>query len=360
MTQKTATSPYKNAPAGWHSELGDLADAKFFTAPIDIKSSKPDVLIQALKDMVHIRLVEEVIADMVEAKEVMCPAHLAIGQEAVAVGVAAYLRKSDRAFGGHRSHSHYLAMGGDTRKLFAEVLGKYTGCSHGFGGSMHLFAQEVGFYGSVPIVAGTVPIAVGAAMAAKFDGKGDVAVAFFGDGACEEGVFHECLNMAASMQLPVIFVIENNLFSSHLDIHLRQPTDRIARFADAACMANATVDGNDVVAVMRASEKLIGAARADNKPALLEAITYRWRGHVGHREDQDVGLRRAPEELAAWKLRDPVKRLLDALVSANAYSVKDYETFVASKRKELNAIREAVKSDPWPAANLLTDIVYER
>ncbi|NBX02496.1 MAG: thiamine pyrophosphate-dependent dehydrogenase E1 component subunit alpha [Alphaproteobacteria bacterium] len=211
----------ENNPYCWKTELGDLSNPLYYNEVLDIRGFQPDFLVNALQAMVRIRLAEEEIANMAISGLAKCPVHLAIGQEAVAVGVAANLRKTDRAFGNHRSHSHYLAMGGSERKLFAEVLGKYTGCSHGFGGSMHLFAQEVGFYGSVPIVAGTVPLAVGAAMAAKFDGKGDVALAFFGDGACEEGVVHECLNMSASMQLPMIFVVENNLFSSHLDINLR-------------------------------------------------------------------------------------------------------------------------------------------
>jgi TPP-dependent pyruvate/acetoin dehydrogenase alpha subunit len=146
----------------WQSQLGDLANPIHYASAINIQGCDPSSLIKALHGMVNIRIAEETIADMVTAGHVKCPVHLAIGQEAVSVGIATNLRKSDRAFGNHRSHGHYLAMGGDVRKLFAEVLGKSTGCSHGFGGSMHLFAQDVGFYGSVPIVAGTIPLAVGA------------------------------------------------------------------------------------------------------------------------------------------------------------------------------------------------------
>jgi pyruvate dehydrogenase E1 component alpha subunit len=308
--------------------------------------------------MVKIRIAEETIADMVTAGHVKCPVHLAIGQEAVSVGIAANLRASDRAFGNHRSHGHYVAMGGDMRKLFAEVLGKYTGCSHGFGGSMHLFAQEVGFFGSVPIVAGTIPLAVGAGIAAKFDGKGDVAVAFFGDGACEEGVFHECLNMTAIMKLPVIFVVENNLFSSHLDINLRQPSDRIGRFAEAACISHKTVDGNDVTSVMKEAGELIAKARAQNSPALIEAITYRWRGHVGPREDIDVGLRRSQEDIDAWKMRDPVERLLKSLIAGGHYSREEFDEFAAKTRADFVQLKDEVYNDPWPAENTLMDYVY--
>lgn len=342
----------------WQSQLGDLANPIHYASAINIQGCDPSSLIKALHGMVNIRIAEETIADMVTAGHVKCPVHLAIGQEAVSVGIATNLRKSDRAFGNHRSHGHYLAMGGDVRKLFAEVLGKSTGCSHGFGGSMHLFAQDVGFYGSVPIVAGTIPLAVGAAIAAKFDKTGDVAVAFFGDGACEEGVFHECLNMAAIMKLPVIFVVENNLFSSHLDINLRQPSDKIARFAEAACINHKTIDGNDVASVMKESGELISKARMQNSPALLEAITYRWRGHVGPREDIDVGLRRSPEDISAWKMRDPVERLLKSLISNNHYTRAEFDEFTKQTRAEFIKISADVYKDSWPAENTLMDYVY--
>lgn len=342
----------------WKSELGNLSDPKNYNGAIDIVGCKPEQLISMLRNMISIRLAEEAIADMATSGAAKCPVHLAIGQEAVAVGIAANLRPTDRAFGNHRSHSHYLAMGGSIRKLFAEVLGKYTGCSHGFGGSMHLYAREVGFYGSVPIVAGTIPLAVGAGIAAKFDGRGDVAVAFFGDGACEEGVFHECLNMAASMQIPMIFAVENNLFSSHLDINLRQPSDKIARFAEAARIAHCTIDGNDFGVVMKEAGKLIANARATNSPALIEAITYRWRGHVGPREDIDVGLRRSPEDIVAWKKRDPIERLLQPLIAAGHYERESFDEFTAKTRADFAALCAEVANDPYPPENSLMDYVY--
>lgn len=344
---------------GWTSDLKDLADPTCFTAPIDLKNVATDTLVKALHDMTLIRVAEEVIADMVVAGDIKCPTHLAIGQEAASVGVAAHLRATDRAFGCHRSHSHYLAMGAPVKELIAETLGKVTGCSKGFGGSMHLFGKEFGFYGSVPIVAGTIPLAVGAAMAAKMDNKDsmDVGVAYFGDGACEEGVFHECLNMAASFKLPMIFVVENNLFSSHLDIHLRQPSDKIARFAEAARINHATVDGNDVVAVMEAAGDLIGKARRGEGPALIECVTYRWRGHVGPDENIDVGVRRTAAEVAAWKKRDPIGRLLQSL-EARGYTRAQYEELEAGIRKQIVADGEQSKKDPWPDNNMLLGTVY--
>ncbi|MEZ5690641.1 MAG: thiamine pyrophosphate-dependent dehydrogenase E1 component subunit alpha [Rickettsiales bacterium] len=340
------------------SDLGGLSNPLEFNNPVNIDGYDKSTLIDCLCAMLRVRLAEETIADMAESGEAKCPVHLAIGQEAISVGLATNLRKTDRGFGNHRSHGHYLAMGGEARKLFAEVLGKATGCSHGFGGSMHLYGKDVGFYGSVPIVAGTIPLAVGAGIAAKFDGNGDVALAFFGDGACEEGVFHESLNMAAIMKLPVIFVVENNLFSSHLDINLRQPSDKISRFAEAARMNHYTIDGNNVCEVMDKTKKLVDKARANNEPALIEAVTYRWRGHVGPREDIDVGIRRSQEEINAWKKRDPIERLLISLIENGYYDREKLNSLVTEIKEEFAAMRSEVLKDPAPEEKTLMEYVY--
>jgi pyruvate dehydrogenase E1 component alpha subunit len=353
-------SKWPNRDKNEVSTLGDLADPEKRTAPLDLKNHPSPLLIEKLKDMLLIRIVEEVIADMVRSGDVRCPAHLTIGQEATAVGVAAHLRKTDRAFGCHRSHGHYLAMGGSLQGIMDEVLGKASGCSKGLGGSMHLAAQEHGFFGSVPIVAGTVPLAVGAAMAAKKEGKGDIGVAFFGDGACEEGVIHECLNMAAALDLPVLFVVENNLFSSHLDIHLRQPTDRVARFADAAHVENVTLDGNDLVEVMDKTGALIKEMRDNPKPVFIEAITYRWRGHVGPNEDIDVGLRRSMSELKAWKQRDPVARLAQSLDARGDLSQNDFDALEKDIRDTVEASRKEAMNADWPDTSILLDAVYSK
>jgi pyruvate dehydrogenase E1 component alpha subunit len=193
----------------------------------------------------------------------------------------------------------------------AEVQGKQTGASRGMGGSMHLIDRERGLYGTVPIVGGTIPIAVGAALAAKKDGKGAVAVSFFGDGATEEGVFHESVNLAAVLGLPVLFLCENNLFSSHLHIDARQPSDSVARFAEANRVPWQLVDGNDIVGCTNAVAEAVEPMRSGGGPRFIEAVTYRWRGHVGPREDEDVGVRRG-EDLPLWKKRDPIRRLADA------------------------------------------------
>ena len=158
------------------NQLGPLADPTKYRDPIALENVATDTLLDCFKSMLRIRYAEEAIADLVIRDEVMCPCHLGIGQEAVAVGVSLSLRASDRVYGGHRSHAHYLALGGNMTSMLSEILGKVTGTSRGMGGSMHLFGPEVGFHGSVPIVGATIPIAAGAALADKMDGKGDVAV----------------------------------------------------------------------------------------------------------------------------------------------------------------------------------------
>lgn len=338
--------------------LGVLADPALFNDPLELGNKPTDRLLDHYRGMLRIRLAEEAIADLYVAGEVRCPCHLGVGQEAVATGVSSALRPSDRVYGGHRSHSHYLAAGGSLDAMIAEVFGKATGSSAGMGGSMHLYAPESGFHGSVPIVGATIPIAAGAALAAKMDKRGDVAVAYFGDGACEEGVFHETLNMAAVMKLPVLFVVENNLYSSHLDIKLRQPFDSVARFARASGVPAETVDGNDVLAVAAAAERLVDIGRSNKGPGFLEAVTFRWRGHVGPNEDIDVGVRRSPEELAAWKGRDPVGRLRRALVENRGRQPEEFSQIEDEIRSELRNAVEAARSAEYPAQSALLDFVY--
>lgn len=342
------------APAG----LGPLSDPRCFTEPVSIAGRSHEELRADLAMMLTIRFAEEAIAELVENGEARCPCHLGIGQEAIAVGVSANLRPADRVFGAHRSHAHYLALGGDLDAMMAEVLGKDVGCSRGFGGSMHLYGGEVGFRGSVPIVAATVPIAAGAALAAKMDGNEDVAVSYFGDGAAEEGGIHESLNLAAIMALPILFVCENNLYSSHLDIGQRQPSDRIARFAEAHCIPARVVDGNDVSAVREAATALVEHARRGGGPGFLEAVTYRWRGHVGPKEDVDVGVRRSAEDLAAWKKRDPVGRLRAAMIARGDVGDEELEALADERRAAVQSAVEAARRAPYPPAAALHRAVY--
>lgn len=342
----------------FHDELGDLADPRKLTGPIDLRNSPTSELIGFYRDMATIREAELSIARLYIDKETRTPVHLGVGQEAVAVGVSAHLDAGDRVYSGHRGHSHYLAMHAPMNGLMAEVLGRATGASGGMGGSMHLYAPEQGFHGSVPIVGATIPIAVGAGLACKMDGQGQIAVCYFGDGAAEEGVLHESLNLARVMGLPVLFVCENNLYSSHLDIHLRQPSNSIARFADAHCMNRKVVDGNDVVAVAEAAGDLISAARNGDGPGFLEAVTFRWLGHVGPNEDIDVGVRRSPEELKAWKQRDPLRRLADALLAERGIDRGELARIKAEIDTSISAAVAFARASGFPHGRVLMDYVY--
>jgi TPP-dependent pyruvate/acetoin dehydrogenase alpha subunit len=278
----------------------------------DVSAERVRFLLDCWRTMYRIRRAEELIGELVERGEARCPCHLYIGQEAVATGVCASLACEDTVWGGHRSHGHYLAKGGSSEQLFAEILGKATGCSGGRGGSMHLLAADTGIWGTVPIVAGTVPLAAGAALASKMRGESYVAAAFFGDGALEEGHVHETLNLAALYQLPLIFVCENNLYASHMHWSERRRADNLDQAGVFHSVPSTRVDGNDVEAVYSAARQAVARARSGMGPAFLECRTFRWRGHVGASTDTDAGIRRHGE-LQEWLPRDPLARAEERL-----------------------------------------------
>lgn len=343
-----------------YTKLGEFAEANSNQGPLVLGAESAAKLEAYLSKMLLIRKVEQRFAEARRDRLVGGPIHLGVGQEAVAVGVSAALRVSDRVFGAHRSHSHLMALGSDVRKLFAEVLARKTGHSRGMGGSMHLWDQSVGFYGSVPIVAGTVSLAVGAAIAARLQGSGDVAVAYLGDGAVEEGVVHESLNLARVQQDPVIFVVENNLFASHMHISLRQPSDCTARFAVANDIPCHVVDGNDVLAVARAANDLVSAARRGEGPGFLEAVTYRWYGHVDWREDIDVGVNRSQHDVDDWRAKDPVRRLVDAMLAEGLWSVAQQAELQQSIDEQVEACWQFAVADPPPPKESLLAHVYAK
>ena len=328
-------------------------------SPIQLEKINSNSCVQFLKDMSKIRTVEKKLANRRQAGVIGGPVHLGVGQEAIAVGVSSSLRPTDRVFGAHRSHSHLLALGSDVRKLFAEVLGKETGHSKGMGGSMHLWDQSVGFYGSVPIVSGTVALAVGAGLAAKLQGIDDVAVAYFGDGAVEEGVVHESLNLARIQNIPIIFVVENNLFASHMHISKRQPKNSTARFAYANDIDYKVVDGNDVVAVQFASAELVNNARKGKGPGFIEAVTYRWYGHVDWKEDVDVGVNRSKKDIINWRNRDPIERLSNAMISTGIWSAKKDQEMQFELQVEIDKAWDLAINDPYPEQSALLSRVYE-
>ena len=339
-------------------KLNDLKNPLNYQGTFAINSITSDKCEDLLKNLYLIREVEFKIAKKRESGEIGGPVHLAAGQEAIPVGVSQYLRTSDFIFGAHRSHGHLISLGSSVRKLFAEVLGKKTGLSKGYGGSMHLIDQSVGFMGSVPIVAGTISLAVGAGFAISQKKSNSVAVAYLGDGAVEEGVFHESLNLAKINNLPVIFIIENNLFSSHMDINDRQPSFLTSRFADANLINHKIIDGNNIYEVIKSSEELINNTRETKDPSLIEAITYRWYGHVDWREDIDVGTARCQSSLNNWKLRCPIRRFEDSILEKNIFNQK-YLTKIREEIKAyVNKEWELAKNDPLPDEDSVLKNIY--
>ena len=313
-------------------------------------------LIRMYRVMLKIRLVEERIGELVEAGEIQCPCHLCIGQEAIATGVCDALRREDYVWGGHRSHGHYLAKGGDLGALMRELFGARAGCSQGRGGSMHLIATDVGILGTVPLVAATIPLAVGGALSAQLRGSDQVSVSFFGDGATEEGHFHESLNLAALYKLPAVFVCENNFYASHMPLLKRRAADNIVATADAHGIWGERLDGNDVQAVYRAASRAVLRAREGNGPTLMECRTYRWRGHVGPSWDMDVGLKRS-DELREWLPRDPIARLQKELVG-HGVDQEELDGLRHSLVEEIESAVSRAHQSPQPCKEDLLDHVY--
>ena len=309
-------------------------------------------------DMLRIRLVEERIADLYPEQEMRCPVHLSIGQEAVAAGICAALNPDDLAFSGHRNHAHYIAKGGDLRRMFAEVYGKATGCCKGKGGSMHLTDQDVGFVGSAPIVGSTIPIAVGAALAAEVRSEKQVTVIFFGDGAADTDVFHESLGFAALKGLPVLFVCENNLYSVYSPMEVRQsPRRTITQLAAGHGVAARSLDGNDVEVVWDAGRDAVTLCRDGKGPVLLEFSTYRWREHCGPNYDDDLGYR-TPEEAEEWCRRDPVAVSRRRLEEQGEFTGPDADAIASAITAEIDAAVAFAKASPFPDSSEYCTEVY--
>jgi len=340
------------------NQLKKLSNPEEFQLPIVIEGFDRDVLMIMLESMITIRKTEQQLALGRKNGLIGGPVHLGAGQEAIAVGISQHLRCTDRVFGAHRSHAHLLALNPDFYRLFAEVLGKVTGFSKGMGGSMHLFDQPSGFYGSAPIVAGTVSLAVGAAMAAKLQKTDDIGVAYIGDGAVEEGVVHESFNLAKIQNAPMLFVIENNLFASHMHISLRQPSDMISRFAEANHIPYELIDGNDVVAVSQAANRLIGDIRSGKGPRILELVTYRFYGHVDWRDDVDVGVERSLDDIENWKKRDPIVRLSRSMTESGLLSKYKESALNQKLDKGIDAAWNRAINDPYPSPEATLKYVY--
>lgn len=293
------------------------------------------------RDMLRIRRLEERIKAMYHLREMRSPPHLCMGHEAVAVGVCAALRAADAVFPYYRSHGWYLAKGGDIKAMMAELYGRKTGCSGGWGGSMHLIDLSAGVMGTSAIVAGTISHAAGVALTFRMRNQDSVAVAVFGDGATEEGVFHETLNFAALRKLPVIFVCENNLYATNTHIRDRQAQPEIYRHAERFGMPGVQADGNDVLAVHAQATRAIARARRGEGPTLLEFHTYRIFEHCGVNEDDDLGYRTL-EEVNAWRARGPLVRAHDLVTDVErARMTEEIEA-------EIDGACAHAQSAPWP------------
>jgi len=248
--------------------------------------------------------------------------HVYIGEEAVASGVCAQLRKDDYVASTHRGHGHALAKGVSPREAMAELLGVVTGCSGGRGGTMHLYDPTVGFLGSNGVVPPGILIASGAALSAKLRESDQVAVSFFGDGGSNNGAFHEGLNMAATWDLPVVFVCENNLYATEMPFAQATKNTNVASRAAAYGITGVQVDGNNALEVYARAGEAIERARKGGGPTLLECLTYRWFGH--HEGDPGVAYR-TKEEVSAWKDRDPIKKLRADAIATSAASAEDFQ-----------------------------------
>lgn len=308
--------------------------------------------------MTLIRLVEEKVADLVATKEIICPCHLYIGQEVVATGVCAHLRESDYVFSTHRSHGHYLAKGGNLKTMMAELFGRKTGCSGGKGGSMHLTSPDMGFPGSSAIVAGSIPLAVGVALAFQQQNKDGVAVTFFGDGAINEGVFFESLNFASLKRLPVVFICENNLYSTHLHISEIQADTDIYKKAAVFNMPGFRIDGNNLGEVFASARQAIEQARRGEGPTLMECLTYRWRGHVGPSWDIDKDLR-DKEEIDWWVNRCGLKRVEEYLEDRGILTAAEMKKIARRTQGQIEDAILFAQNSPFPDETDLNRYVYK-
>ena len=314
-----------------------------------------DQLADHYRKMLRIRLVEEAIADHYAEGEMRCPVHLSIGQEAIAVGVCEALKPADKIYSTHRCHAHYLAKGGDLKRMFAEICGKEAGCIGGRGGSMHLMDVGKGVMASIPIVSSSIPVAVGSALADKRMRNGKVTVTFFGDASIEEGVFHESANFASLHKLPVIFVCENNLYSVYTHLNQRQPDRPLIDVARAHAVAAFEADGNDLEACYNLTKEAADRARDGEGPSFLLFDTYRWREHCGPSFDNTIGYR-TEEEFKDWEQRCPLRRLRGRI--GGALAADREAAMTAEIAAEIEEARAFARATPLPDADTAGLHVY--
>jgi pyruvate dehydrogenase E1 component alpha subunit len=308
-----------------------------------------------LRTMQTIRRFEERASEEFQAGHIYGVVHCYIGQEAVAVGVCSALNREDQIISTHRGHGHCIAKGADLKRMMAELYGRASGYCKGKGGSMHIADFSIGMLGANGIVAGGIPIITGAGLAAQLDGAGRVAVSFFGDGASSAGPFHESLNLAVLWKLPVIYVCENNFYGVNTPVSAAVSVNDVIERGAAYGVPGVVVDGNDVLAVHEAAEAAVRRARAGEGPTLLECKTYRWRNHT---EIKGLPDNRPPEELTAWKEKDPITRLLARLKEQHLFTDEDWREMDAAILQEVEQAVVFAQESPFPPLEAASEDVF--
>lgn len=306
--------------------------------------------------MLRIRLFEEQVLEFYKYGKMPGLAHLYIGEEAVATGACAALKQGDFAGSTHRGHGHLIAQGADTKRMMAEILGKKDGYCKGKGGSMHIMDMSKGILGANGIVGAGIPIATGAAYMTKVKNTGQVTLSFFGDAASNQGTFHESINMASAWKLPIVYIIENNLYGISVALNRVVNVEDLSVRAKAYGIEGVTIDGNDVLQVYETVKTAVESARAGNGPALIECRTYRWKGH--HAGDPATGYRTREEEMA-WKEKCPISCFRGYLTD-NGFTDKEVAKIEAEISEEIKAATEFAETSPYPdATEAFTDIYAE-
>ena len=298
--------------------------------------------------MLRIRMIEQKIAYLYGEQEMRCPVHLSIGQEAVATGVCSQLKTNDIVLSAHRAHAHYLAKGGDLKKMLSELYGKENGCVMGKGGSMHLADLAAGFYPAVPIVGSTIPIGVGVALANKMKKNSDITCIFLGDGSTEEGVFHESLDFASLKNLNILFVCENNFYSVYSPMNVRQFEQRSAlNLAKAHGLQGNHGDGSSVMEVIKKTKNGINYIKKNKKPFFLELQTYRFIEHCGPNNDDNLDYR-DKKYLNFWKNKCPINNYERKLLKSPQFSLDIKESFKKEIALEISKSFSFAKKSKFP------------
>ena len=317
-----------------------------------------DKLVQMLERMWLIRHFEVRVMEVHSAGEFTGAAHPYIGEEAVAVGACAALEDTDYIAGNHRSHGHPLAKGGSVKRAMAELYGRVDGYCKGKGGSMHLADFSIGILGESGIVASSVPVATGAALAAKIRGENFVSMVFFGDGASNQGACHESMNLASLWSLPVIFLCENNQYAVTTSYHDSVAVEHISDRASAYNMPGVLVDGQDAIAMYEASSEAVRRARAGEGPTLIEALTYRYEEHSLGLGRVRRGEYRTADEIGEWRERDPIDVLERTLVSQGILSREECDAISKAKEAEVEDAVEFARESPYPEPEALFEDMW--